>query len=489
MLTPLKCKLTQLLYYCTCMALACSAARGQSFSPLCADEVALYIVDLSTRQVLWQHRADIPVQPASTMKLVTSFVALKTLGTDHRWQTQWYRHAPIIKGVLHGNLYWRGSGDPVLDQYQLQDIQRQLRLKGIYHIQGKLILDRQLWRNSGSAEGFDHDAEKAFMTAPDPHMLAYRLVWLTLLPPAGQSQPQFSTDPPLDNLHIINHTSWQNPSATTCHQLSQFVQAQLSDHQLTLTGQIPPDCAGQQLFVALHSFSAAEYAAHSFYSYWPHIRQQPHQLYEEKAVPAKSIRIFSHYSKPLADIVTDMNKYSNNIIARTLFLHLGESRPGDTIANAQAITQTVLQQAGIDSSTLQLENGSGLSQRERLSAHLLGQILIAAYQASFAATFINSLPIGGIDGTLSHRFTDSHGQWHLKTGTLAHVHAVAGYWLPHSPQQHPLAIVVIDNSATSSQDDLDAFVRTLPTHFSQPQRDNTKYTNQPPAATEQHPPR
>ena len=117
--------------------------------------------------------------------------------------------------------------------------------------------------------------------------------------------------------------------------------------------------------------------------------------------------------------------------------------------NAKGAVRRQLVAAGLDDEALVLENGSGLSRRERLTARFMGQMLQQAWQSPFQAAFIDTLPIGGRDGTLKGRFKNSGGGLRLKTGTLKNVRALAGYWLPENPQQHPLAIVVIINSERS----------------------------------------
>ena len=159
-----------------------------------------------------------------------------------------------------------------------------------------------------------------------------------------------------------------------------------------------------------------------------------------------------------------MNKESNNVIARSVYLALGEqaARGRSGTQNAEAAVRRALRSAGLDDETLVLENGSGLSRRERASARFLGEMLAVARRSPFQTAFTDSLPVAGNDGTLKKRFQNIGSPLRLKTGTLKNVRALAGYWLPEAPQ-HPLAIVVLVNSEQSGAylPDLDRLVMQL----------------------------
>ena len=135
-------------------------------------EIAVYVQDMQTGRVLESHRADASMQPASVMKLVTTFAALRALGPDFSWQTEFKSEAPVRGGVLEGAVYWVGSGDPVFDQKDIQSVQQQMRERGIRAIRGPLVFDDSVWSSNGSADDFERDAGETFATPPSPHMVA-----------------------------------------------------------------------------------------------------------------------------------------------------------------------------------------------------------------------------------------------------------------------------------------------------------------------------
>lgn len=146
------------------------------FGRIPQDEISVYVQELDSGNVLVDHRSNVPVNPASTMKLVTAFAAFKALGGDYRWTTQFKSDGTIQGDTLQGDIYWVGSGDPVFDQEGLVGMQQQLRDKGIRKITGGLVLDRHLWGDIQNPSDFESDVGSLFMTPPDPHMLAYKVV-------------------------------------------------------------------------------------------------------------------------------------------------------------------------------------------------------------------------------------------------------------------------------------------------------------------------
>lgn len=436
------------------------------FGRLNPNEVALFVQDLHTGQIVAEHRADAAMNPASNMKLVTTFAALIGLGGDFRWRTEWYRDGAIVNGHLQGNLYWKGSGDPSFDQKDLLDMLEQLRTKGINVIDGDLVLDRSVWSDSGTADDFAEDVGQVFATPPDPHMLAYKVVWLTAASDmAGQSV--IETNPPLPP-HLVESSVTFGPEPY-CRDLKTHVRAAWRLGRLTMSGHVPQGCAGKTMFV--NAMRAPEFAAVSFNGHWTALGGVGPVQVREGKTPAAAERVAVHDSKPLADVVRDMNKNSNNIIARSIFLTLGaqglrvSGKKGvSTTAAAQEFERIQLRLNDIDTRSFVVENGSGYSRRDRVSARMLGQILAWVWKhENFRHDFINSLPVGGQDGTLKTRFRQSAGQLHMKTGTLKNVRSLSGYWLPETPGAHPLAVVVIVNSPTALQklNDLDNLVRSL----------------------------
>ncbi|MDO5638301.1 MAG: D-alanyl-D-alanine carboxypeptidase/D-alanyl-D-alanine-endopeptidase [Neisseria sp.] len=445
----------------TALLLLAGHAAALDLGRMQADEVAVYAQDLTTGEVLASHRADAAVNPASTMKLVTTFAALRALGDDYRWLTEW-KSAGAVKGdTLDGDIYWVGSGNPVFDQNDLLDMQNQLRAQGITRINGQLVLDRGIWSSSGSADDFGDDAAEAFATPPDPQMLAYKVVWIR--PERNEAGDTVVTlNPPLPDIPQQTRITVYPDATAACPSLKPYLSARYQRGTLSFQGRMPESCLGQETFINM--LDPQTFAGKSFVNHWRAAGGEIGDGWRSGHTPAQAATVAANQSKPLADALADMNKQSNNVIARSLFLTLGE-RHGRTHTpqNAQAEIRRQLAQAGISDEALVLENGSGLSRRERVTARMLGDILAKAYRSPFQTAFTDSLPVAGGDGTLKNRFRQIGSPLRLKTGTLKNVRALAGYWLPPTPEQHPLSLVVIVNSERSGAylADLDKLVERL----------------------------
>ncbi len=430
-----------------------------------AEEVAVYVQDLNSGEVLEAHREDVALNPASAMKLVTAFAALRSLGSDYRWQTELKTAAGQRNGVLDGDIYWVGSGDPVLDQDGLTAMQQQLRDGGISRINGQLVLDGSVWNGRDSADGFSDDSGEPFMTAPDPHMLAYKVVWA--VPERNESGGvAIRTNPPLPNIAFDNRVSLSG-SASACGSLSRYMNAVYGKGVLSFSGSLPESCLGKEMFINM--LEPKEFAQHSFINQWRAAGGSISDGLRLGRAESGAKVVARHRSKRLAEVLSDMNKFSNNLIARTVFLKMGErSADGLTAQHSEAAVRRELASAGLDDEALVLENGSGLSRRERITAKMLGQMLGKAYRSPFQTAFVDSLPIAGTDGTLKTRFKHIGPPLRLKTGTLKNVRALAGYYLD---DKRPLAVVVLLNSprAGGLLEELDALVtRIVQTYRSKP---------------------
>lgn len=432
------------------------SAWALDFGRIRDDEIAIYVQDLASGQVLWDHRSEASVNPASTMKLVTAFASLQALGKDYRWRTELKSPAVVQGDTLYGDIYWIGSGDPSLDQNGLIALQQQLRSKGIRKITGQLVLDRSLWGDVKNAKEFAADGNSIFMMPPDPNNVAYNTVSVKVgRTPAGETE--IMTNPPLPEIQLDNQTAWSDSTAA-CHSVKWYLHQQYHSGIWTFRGHIPASCQGEELHVNL--FSATDFARRSFINQWRAGGGEISDGLRIETAPATAKTLAAIQSKPLGDILTDMNKFSNNLIARSVFLKLGQvNNQTEALQRAAAKVRLELELAGVDTTPLILENGSGLSRQERVSAKMMGQLLEKAYYSPLQQEFIHTLPIAGTDGTLKTRLRQAGNHLHLKTGTLNNVRALAGYWLGEQPK----IVVVIINSpkAEAYLKDLDRIVSEI----------------------------
>lgn len=426
-----------------CGILLMNQAWALDLGGLPPEDVAVFVQNMDNGRIVVEHRADVAMNPASTMKLLTAWHALNRLGSDYRIRTYWHSGAKIENGVLEGDLVWRGSGDPSLDAPALQAMMQQLQQQGIRHIQGQLVLDKSLWQSIPSAERFENDSDAAFTVDPDTHMLDFHVLWLEMV---NDGIERWKVYPPMANLTVDDALlTWS--ASGKCSSLKNRIQTQWQVDVLKLKGRADTACAGQKMYSK--GVVGDEYVFRAFAGMWQQLGGTGVESYRSSHTPIKAGRILAkHESQPLAGIVENMNKYSNNVIARSLVL-LAQNKAAVRADEALQGLRQHLQDEGIDTASLVLENGSGLSRRERLSARLLGQVLNKAYHDESKTAFWNSLPIAGVDGTLRKRFKPLQGQLFLKTGTLDDVRALAGYGV--DAQGQTLAIVAIVNGRSSAQ--------------------------------------
>ncbi len=423
------------------------------------DEIALWAAPVEGSGVFDAHRADEAVNPASTMKLLTSWAALNRLGPNFRWQTEFKTTAPLQDGVLQGDLYWQASGDPRLDSARLTEMLRQLRLRGVRDIAGQLVLDQHAWQGLGTAEGFGGDADRVFTVAPHTHQLNLKVAWLRYYFDAGQ--PQVVLDPPLAGIQLENRLQAATGSAG-CSDVRRYVNVAQQGERLRISGTLPASCDGAANYVNL--LDSANFAAQGFAALWRQLGGNgPHGMRSADTPPQARSLLRLASADTLAGVLVDVNKYSNNTMARSVLLTLGAQYPatGDTFTDGERALRALLLERALPVQPLLLENGAGLSRRERVSARLLGEVLRDALRGPYGPELAASLPLAGEDGTLKKRLGDIGGNLRLKTGSLDKVRALAGYW--QAPSGQRLVIVAIVNSARAEQlmPQLDAAVAAL----------------------------
>lgn len=374
--------------------------------------------------------ADLLINPASTMKLVTTYAALELLGPAFQWKTEFFTDGAVQNGVLDGNLYLKGGGDPKLNMERLWLLLRDLRANGVRHISGDLILDRSHFAPP-EVNAFDddqNDQNKPFLVEPDSLLINFKSQRFIVR--GEESGAQVVMEPPIGSIQLINKVKIQ-PAKNCNNPMINYV-PQDDGHTLTLTvnGHIAPGCSTQN-YLALLDHS--RYAAGVVRSIWQEMGGTILGNDMLGQTPNDARLLVRAYSPDLVEVIRDINKYSNNTMAKQLFLTIGarfrNASDSDDAAAARRVINDFFTKKKIFSNGLVVENGSGLSRKERISARQLALMLQAAWQGPYAAEFISSLPIVAMDGTMRRRLRNSQlaGQAHIKTGTLKNVRAIAGY--------------------------------------------------------------
>jgi len=451
------------------LAFACLTATAQAqhwpatlraelaASHIPAEAVGLYVAAVGGAPAILDWNTDAPMNPASTMKLVTTLAALELLGPAYTWRTEVYTDGLLRGDVLEGNLVLRGSGDPKLDLESLWLLVKALRGRGLREIRGDLIADRSAFvLEDTDPARFDNEPTRPYNVPPDALLVNYKSVSLQFVPQEDSGTVRIVAVPELPQIRIINQLAL---GAGNCDLWPERPMVSAEQAQLLFTGVFPDGCGEKGESFSL--LTPDEYLQALFRQLWTEAGGTFTGRAREGEVPA-SARLFATWeSPPLAEVIRDINKWSSNVMARQLFLTLAleGDRPATTAKAARAV-QDWLRQAGLDLPELVLENGSGLSRTERISTRNLARLLQRGWDSPLLPEYLASLPIPGVDGTLRRRLNGSPaaGQAHLKSGYLDGVRAVAGYLRDRRGRWLILVCIVNHANAIAAQPFLDAVV-------------------------------
>lgn len=375
--------------------------------------------------------ADVSVNPASTMKLVTTYAALELLGPNHQWKTEFYADGPLAHGTLNGNLYLKGGGDPKLNMEKLWLLLRDLRANGVTKVTGDLVLDRSHFVQPDLPVFDDdgNDKNKPFLVGPDSLLVNLKALRFIVRNDGGKVN--IAVEPPIASIRIDNRV--KALPAGKCPGWPDVLYNPVADGDgvtVVVTGKLADGCSAQTYLSLLDH---QRYAAGAVRAIWAELGGSILGIDRVAQVPDKARLLARAYSPDLTEIIRDINKYSNNTMAKQLFLSLGaefrNEADADDAKAAQRVIRKWLAKKGLISPHLVIENGSGLSRAERVSARELGSLLQAAWRSPYSAEFISSMPLAAVDGTMRKRLrnTPVAGKAHLKTGTLNTVRAIAGY--------------------------------------------------------------
>jgi D-alanyl-D-alanine carboxypeptidase/D-alanyl-D-alanine-endopeptidase (penicillin-binding protein 4) len=393
--------------------------------------LALVLLPLNGPGVATFVNADVAVNPASTMKLITSYAALELLGPTHQWKTEFYTDGPLHNGVVQGNLYLKGGGDPKLNMEKLWLLMRDLRANGVQQITGDLVLDRSHFLQPPLAAFNDDgkDANKPFLVGPDSLLVNLKSVRMITRNEGGKVM--VAVEPPIASIHIDNRVK-ALPAGKCPNPNVGYTSKKQPDGSINLvvSGQLVAGCSSQTYLALLDHPS---YAAGAVRAIWQELGGSIQGRDRVADVPKGARLLARAFSPDLVEIIRDINKYSNNTMAQQLFLSLGAqfrtASDADDAKAAQRVIRQWLGRKGINADHLVMENGSGLSRNERVSAREMALMLQAAWKGPYAAEFISALPLVGMDGTMHKRLrrTALTGQAHIKTGTLNTVRAISGF--------------------------------------------------------------
>jgi serine-type D-Ala-D-Ala carboxypeptidase/endopeptidase (penicillin-binding protein 4) len=427
------------------------------------NHVAIVVQDASKPRPLFAYDAERPRNPASVMKLVTTYAALDLLGPDYRWKTEAYLGGPLANGELQGDLILKGYGDPKITIEQWQSFIAQLRANGLAAVAGDLALDRSRFALAPyDPAAFDHEPLKPYNVGPDALLVNFKSLRLVLSPDPAGTAVVAHAEPPLDAVRL---GALPAISADECNDWRARAAPTIDDRgdqaAIAFAGTYPASCGERDWWIAM--LDHPHYVRAMFETYFRAAGGRFSGGIKERRAPAGSAPFAVLESPPLYDIVRDVNKLSNNVMAQQIFLTLATTSqpPPATTAKAAETVRRWLAARKLSMPGLVLENGSGLSRRERVSAGGLNRLLIAADRSKVRNEFASSLAVAAVDGTLERRFVNGSvaGQALLKTGSLEDVRALAGYVIDASGRRFTVVAIVNDRNASRAGGALDQLVQ------------------------------
>ncbi|MBZ2187832.1 D-alanyl-D-alanine carboxypeptidase/D-alanyl-D-alanine-endopeptidase [Alcanivorax sp. JB21] len=421
-------------------------------------------------------RADEALNPASVMKLITTYAALDLLGPAFRWNTWLYTDGHQAGDVLHGNLYLVSGGDPSLSRERLWSMLDALRGQGIRQIQGDLVLDGSYLRLPDVWPGFDDDGDNPhapYLALPHPLLSQLNLVQVRAEADAGVIRTAMTPALPgvtlVDNLRVgppLARPETDDAPMARCPRSGALIglprQNDAGEWQIPLDGVLPEGCGVRRHHVL---GAADEHTAATVRHIWRGLGGEISGVYRTGQLPAGSRLVAATTSADLVTVIRDINKHSNNVMTQQLFLTLGaqyrQAGDSDDLMAARRVMREWLAHKGLDVDSIIVDNGSGLSRSERVSPQQLTVLLAQAWRSPWAAEFASSLPLTGIDGSMRTRGRDIAGHGHIKTGSLRDVRAVAGYLRDQRGTTWAVAAIINDADARRHQWRLDQWLNDI----------------------------
>jgi D-alanyl-D-alanine carboxypeptidase/D-alanyl-D-alanine-endopeptidase (penicillin-binding protein 4) len=424
-------------------------------------KIGVSIVDLETGTELYARDADKGMSLASNAKLLTTVAALGTLGGGFRWRTSVFiddKAFDETTGIVKGNLYVRGKGDPTLGVEDLRALAVEVAARGIRTVQGQLVIDGSYFDDVVDAPHFDEQPkERAAFRAP---------------------VAAFEVNRSAFEVHVIGEPGggtkvWVEPDAGDLITLKKSDVTSVGEGRTRIKVEVKPPRPKSDLLDIEVSGQLRLGDGH----YWAKRRVDDPQRFAaevfrraladegvkvtRKAIgsaplPVNAQAIASHDSAPLAAVVREMNKSSDNYFAETVLKTLGaetRSTPGPaTWADGKAAVTVFLAKLGLPPGTYRSDNGSGLFGASEVAPRQMVTLLRGAYaDYRIGPDLVGSLPVGGVDGTLAKRWRGSHAQGRVraKTGTLASVVTLSGYVAVDG--KRPIAFTVLVNDIPAGQ--------------------------------------
>jgi len=409
------------------------------------DSLSIYVEDLHTGEVVLAWNEAELRNPASVEKMLTTLVALDTLGPTYKWQTEVHLLGEVDQGTLDGDILLRGFGDPYLVTERFWQLLRQVRQSGIDTINGDLLIDDSYFDvGDYDPAAFDREPLRAYNVEPNALLTNFKVVRYYFEPGDTAGNVSVRIEPPMENLQVINKLKTRHGSCRG-YRRGITITPSADKGTMTLSGNFPDGCNSYAMDRTVLEHNGFTYGL--FKTLWQDSGGEIAGDWKNISFSQELEPFMVFDSLPLSEVIAKINKHSNNVMAKQLLFTLGAEKfgpPGTEAKGRQAVNEW-LTRRGMNTDELKLDNGAGLSRNSRMTARQLGELLRYAYDSPYMPEYLSSLSLSGLDGTLSRRFRGGAltGKAHIKTGSLDDVSAFAGYFQARSGKR--FIVVTLQN--------------------------------------------
>ena len=331
------------------------------------DSLSVWVQEAQSGRVVMALNPDVARNPASVMKLVTTLAGLELLGPGYIWGTDFFASGPVRSGRLQGDLYIKGYGDPGLHTEKFWRALAELRNRGIETVSGDLVVDQSAFRLPPMDPGaFDGQRFRAYNAIPQALVVNFNATRFDFHPDRDEKVVRVSTDPPNGHLHIINNLKLTNGKCRGKHyRVGMKISVDAARPIVSLSGDYPARCGPHSILRSIEPDERRLFGV--FKKLWSGLGGKIEGQVRLGSVPQSARRLSQMSSEPLVSQIRGMNKHSNNIMTRQLFLTLGReqhARPG-TVNGARRVVNQWLQAKGATTQGFFIDNGAGLSRNAR----------------------------------------------------------------------------------------------------------------------------
>ena len=417
--------------------------------------LSLLVKDLDDGSIVFSHDADELLNPASNVKLVTAAAALVQLGTEYRFETEFYIEQGK-GGSGRNTLYVRGRGDPTITNERLFGMVSELIHAGIPKTVGDIVLDDTYFEDDGPIPGYDQETgDKAYLAPAGALSLNWNTVSVYLRPGDAPGRPAVATlEPSSPYFSLTSNLTTGRPNQRRLIVSSNWDERN-KRQQVLVRGTLPPLESSFSVYRRISNPTL--YFGNTFREFLKLRGVRVTGRVRTGVVPNTLRPLYVSSSETLDVILKKMNKHSSNFLAEQLLKVLGAEGPDGRGSRERGIAHVenfLEREVGLPRGTYVMRNGSGLNDANRFTASALVKLLVAMWKRfPLMPEYLSALGIAGKDGTLRLRYdgTEAAGRLRAKTGTLEHVSALSGYVQSVAGARYVFSFIVNDYPGRASE--------------------------------------